>query len=58
VVRPTSIPDRRDDLALGSVGTKLGVGTGLNLIANALVPLRQGGLQPNVAFTMGLEYSF
>jgi len=58
VVRPTSIADRRDDLALGSIGTKLAIGTGLNWIANALVPLRQGGLQPHLAWTMGLEYSF
>lgn len=58
VLRPTNIADRRDDLALGSIGGKFGVGPGVNLIANALVPLRQGGLQPNVAWTVGLEYSF
>jgi hypothetical protein len=58
VVRPTNLTDRRDDLALASIGTKLGIGTGINLIANALVPLRQGGLQPNFGWTMGFEYSF
>ena len=58
VVRPTNIPDRRDDLALASFGAKLGLGTGVNLIVNSLVPLRQNGLQPNVGWTLGFEYSF
>lgn len=58
VVRPTNIPDRRDDLALASIGGKLAIGTGLNLLANALIPLRQGGLQPGVGWTVGLEYAF
>ncbi len=58
VVRPTSIPDRRDDLALASLGAKLGIATGVNLIVNTLVPLRQNGLQPNVGWTLGFEYSF
>ena len=58
VVRPTNIPDRRDDLALASFGAKLGIGAGANLIFNTLVPLRQGGLQPNIGLTLGFEYSF
>ena len=58
VVRQTNIPDRRDNFALGSVGAKLGMGPGVNLLLNALVPLNQGGLQPNAAWTVGLEYSF
>ncbi len=58
VVRPTNIPDRRDDLALASFGAKLGIGAGVNLIVNSLVPLRQNGLQPNVGWTLGFEYSF
>ena len=45
-------------IALGSVGAKFGLGPGFNLVTNAMVPLRQGGLQPNVTFTTGFEYSF
>ena len=58
VVRQTNIPDRRDNVALGSIGAKLQLGTGINLVSNALVPLSRGGLQPNVAWSVGLEYSF
>ena len=58
VIRPISIPDRRDDLALASFGAKLGIGSGVNMIVNSLVPLRQNGLQPNVGWTLGFEYSF
>jgi hypothetical protein len=58
VVRPTNVPDRRDDLALASIGGKIGLGPGVNLLLNTLIPLRQGGLQPNAAWTVGLEYSF
>jgi hypothetical protein len=58
VIRPINVPDRRDHIALGSVGAKFGIGPGFNLVTNALVPLRQNGLQPNVAWTTGIEYSF
>jgi hypothetical protein len=58
IVRLTNIPDQRDDLAIGSIGAKLGLGTGINLIVNTQVPLRQGGMQPNVGWTVGFEYSF
>lgn len=58
VIRPVNIPDRRDDRALASIGAKLGIGTGLNLVTNALIPLRQTGLQTNFAWTTGFEYSF
>lgn len=58
VIRPTNIPDRRDHLALGSFGAKLGIGGGANLVTNALVPLRHNGLEANVAWTVGFEYSF
>ena len=57
-VRPTNIPDRRDHLAVASLGTKVNAGPGLSLVANLLIPVRQGGLQPNIAWTGGLEYSF
>jgi hypothetical protein len=58
VIRPINVPDRRDHIALGSVGAKFGLGPGFNLVTNAMVPLRQGGLQPNLTFTTGFEYSF
>jgi hypothetical protein len=58
VVRPTNVPDRRDDLALASIGGKFGLGTGFNLLANTLIPLRQGGLQPSVGWMLGFEYTF
>ncbi|MEZ4457111.1 MAG: hypothetical protein R2882_11265 [Gemmatimonadales bacterium] len=58
VIRPTNIPDRRDDRALASIGAKLGLSAGLTFVTNALIPLRQTGLQPNFGWTTGFEYSF
>ena len=58
VVHQTNIPNRKDNVMLGSIGGKVGVGTGFNLVGNALVPLNQAGLQAGVAWTLGLEYSF
>ena len=43
---------------MASLGTKVNAGPGLSLVANLLIPVRQGGLQPNIAWTGGLEYSF
>jgi hypothetical protein len=57
-VRPTSIPDRRDDYVNGSFGVKIAPGEGLTLLANALFPLNRGGLRPDVIYTAGIEYSF
>ncbi len=56
-VRLTNIPDRRDDLVDGAVGFKFRATEGLFLLANALVPLNEGGLRTDVATTFGLEYS-
>ena len=58
VLRPINIPDRKDHRALASIGAKFGIGNGLNLVTNALVPLRQTGLQTNFGWTTGFEYSF
>lgn len=58
VLRPVNIPDRKDHRALASIGAKFGIGNGLNLVTNALVPLRQTGLQTNFGWTTGFEYSF
>jgi Putative MetA-pathway of phenol degradation len=58
VVHQTNIPNRKDNVMMGSLGGKVSVGPGFSLIGNALVPLNQGGLQPGVAWTLGFEYSF
>ncbi|MGE0555639.1 MAG: transporter [Gemmatimonadales bacterium] len=58
IIRPTNIPDRRDDIALASIGGKIGLSPAANLLLNTLIPLRQGGLQPNAAWMAGLEFSF
>ena len=57
-VRPTSIPDIRDDLVNGSFGAKYTPRDGLFLVGNVLVPLNQGGLRPRAAYTLGVEYTF
>jgi hypothetical protein len=57
-ITPTNIPDRRDDVVLGSFGFKFTTGGGLTLISNALVPIHRGAVQPNLAFSGGLEYTF
>jgi hypothetical protein len=57
-VRPTSIPEMRDDIIDGSLGFKFTHPTGATLIVNALVPLNTGGLRGRTIFTAGLEYAF
>lgn len=56
-VRLTNIPDRNDNILDGSLGFKLQTGPGIVLVANALVPLNDGGLRGGVIPTLGLEYS-
>jgi hypothetical protein len=58
VVRPTSIPEMRDDIVDGSLGFKITHPVGATLILNALVPLNTGGLRGRTIFTAGLEYAF
>jgi hypothetical protein len=57
-VRPTSIPDRRDDYISGSFGFKITPTDGISALVNALFPLNRGGLRPDVIYTAGIEYSF
>jgi hypothetical protein len=57
-VRPTTIPDQRDDLVDGSFGAKLTAANGLTVVGNAEWPLNRGGLRPDVIWTFGLEYNF
>lgn len=57
-VRPTSIPDIRDDLVNGSFGFKFVPSSGFSILVNALFPLNKGGLRPDIVYTGGVEYSF
>ncbi|GIW53172.1 MAG: hypothetical protein KatS3mg081_2527 [Gemmatimonadales bacterium] len=58
IIQPGNIPNRRDDIVNGALGIKLEAAPGLWVIANALWPLNRGGLRPNAAWTVALEYSF
>jgi hypothetical protein len=57
-IRPTSIPDTRDNIVDGSLGFKISHASGVTAIVNALVPLNSGGLRGRTIFTAGLEYAF
>ena len=49
---------RRENVVNASVGMKFTVRGGTVLIANAIFPLTDTGLQPDVVWTAGLEYNF
>ncbi len=57
-VEPTNIPDMRDHRVNGSLGFKFRTPGGPILVTNALVPLRRGGLQASVVWTLGLDLNF
>lgn len=54
----TNIPDRRDDVVSAALGVKVLLRPGVGLVANALVPVVRGGLQPDAAVSLGLESNF
>jgi hypothetical protein len=54
----TSIPTKRQDLVNLSVGAKFTARGGMIIMVNGLVPIKKAGLQPNFAWTAGLEYTF
>jgi len=54
----TSIPDKRQNVLNMSVGAKFTVRGGTVIVLNAIVPVNKTGLQPGVAWTAGLEYTF
>lgn len=54
----TNIPSRRDDFLNASMGFKFRTRRGIQIVTNALFPLRDAGLQADVIWTGGLEYSF
>ena len=57
-VQPTNIPEMRDHRVNGSLGFKFRTPGGPILVTNALVPLRRGGLQSNLVWTLGLDMNF
>ncbi|MGH7526816.1 MAG: hypothetical protein ACREMX_08930 [Gemmatimonadales bacterium] len=58
IIPPSNIPERRDNVVVGSFGFKFTAPTGITAVTNALIPIRRGFLQPDVAWTAGLEYTF
>lgn len=58
LISPTNIPSMRDHRINGSVGMKFRAPAGLILVTNAIVPLRRGGLESRMVWTLGLDSSF
>ncbi len=54
----TDIPSRHDDFLSLSLGFKFVTTKGLQVVTNAVFPLRDAGLQPGVVWTTGLEHNF
>lgn len=54
----TNVPDRSGHLLRATVGAKFTVRAGTVIVANALLPLRDVGLQPDVIWTLGLDFPF
>ena len=57
-VEVTNIPSQQDDLLSMSIGFKFRTPRGIQIVTNALFPLRDSGLQPSVVWTGGVEYNF
>lgn len=57
-VLPTNIANRKDHRVNGSVGFKFQTRNGPMLVASGFFPLMAGGLQPYVAWNLGLEFNF
>lgn len=57
-VEPTNIPAMNDHRVSGSLGFKFRTPGGPLLVTNALVPLRRGGLQSNLVWTVGVDMNF
>ena len=54
----TSIPTKSQDLVNLSLGAKFTARGGTVIVLNGIVPIKKAGLQPNFAWTAGLEYTF
>lgn len=56
-VEQTNIQNRRDDRVDASIGFKVRSGSGVVLVANALISLNDGAMRDRVIPTFGLQYS-
>jgi hypothetical protein len=54
----TNVPNKSGDLLRASLGAKFTVRGGTVLVVNALLPLRDVGLQPDFIWTVGLDLPF
>jgi hypothetical protein len=54
----TNVPNKSGDLLRASLGAKFTVRGGTVLVVNALMPLRDVGLQPDFIWTVGLDFPF
>jgi hypothetical protein len=54
----TNVPNLDGDLLRASLGGKFTVRGGTVLVVNAILPLRDVGLQPDFIWTMGLDFPF
>jgi hypothetical protein len=54
----TNIPAQRDNFMSVSVGFKFTTKRGMQIVSNALFPVRDAGLQPGVMWTGGVGYNF
>jgi len=57
-VVPTNLPGAKDHLVHTAIGVRYSRPNGLAALVNALIPIKAGSLQPRVAWTAGLEFSF
>jgi hypothetical protein len=57
-IESSAIPDRKDNAMAASFGFKFSTPRGITFITNAVIPLRDAGLQPSAVWTGGLEYNF
>lgn len=57
-VIPTNIPNLRDHRVNGAFGFKFRTPGGPIVLANAMVPLRRGGLESRVIWTLGIDGNF
>ncbi|MFL5487690.1 MAG: transporter [Gemmatimonadaceae bacterium] len=57
-LKPTNIPETRDDIVNGSFGVKITPARKTTIVLNSLFPLNRGGLRPNLVYTAGIEYTF
>ena len=57
-VPATNVPNKSGDLLRASMGAKFTVRGGTVIVVNALLPLRDVGLQPDFIWTLGLDFPF